>query len=417
MKRFLFIDILRQFVPFFSHLARELQEQGEEVFFAGLEDIRAHILLRKLRQPILFGRNLRLKYPSPLSDAELEESIHEHWEVNHTGVEDAYFRSYLLKHARRISGLLNHFLERTKPDAIVVYNGLTGAGSLAFELARRRGLKTWFFENGFFPWTLQCDPQGVNFKNSLQPLSGEAFEAVEVNPNRLHAFVEYLRAAHVPDFAYRTEAAQDLPKGLKLSLWRLWRGQYLEWLPDWRRHLRLRRALYAPLVRYSKSLPEAPIAEPYLFVPLQVNQDTQIRTYSPNVPNMEALVELVCEAWHALNRPELRLVVKEHPAESPRISYTAVRKRHPEIHWVEAGPTQEWLAAAKVVITVNSSAGVEALAFGRPVITLGKAFYNKEGIVFHCERADELSEKITEALQTPLDVSRIEKFVYFLRFQ
>jgi len=132
---------------------------------------------------------------------------------------------------------------------------------------------------------------------------------------------------------------------------------------------------------------------------------------------MEALVELVCEAWHALNRPELRLVVKEHPAESPRISYTAVRKRHPEIHWVEAGPTQEWLAAAKVVITVNSSAGVEALAFGRPVITLGKAFYNKEGIVFHCERADELSEKITEALQTPLDVSRIEKFVYFLRFQ
>ncbi|MFH1010840.1 MAG: DUF6716 putative glycosyltransferase [bacterium] len=417
MHRFLFVDILPQFVPFFSHLARELREQGGEVLFAGLEDVRAHLLLRKLREPILFGRNLSLKHPSPLTDGDLEESIHEHWEVNRTGVEDAYFRSYLLKHARRISGLLDHFLERTKPDAVVVYNGLTGAGSLAVELARRRGLKTWFFENGFFPWTLQCDPRGVNFRNSLKPISGAAFDEVEVDRKRLRAFVDDLRAARVPDFAYRTGVSQDMRGGLKLALWKLWRGQYLEWLPDWRRHLHLRHSLYAPHGHRVQVSLEAPIAEPYLFVPLQVNHDTQIRTYSPNLADMEAFVEVVYEAWRALRRPELKLVVKEHPAENPRISYVAMRERHPEIHWVEAGPTQEWLASAQVVVTVNSTAGVEALAFGRPVITLGKAFYNKEGIVLHCERTGDLREQIAKALENPPPASRIEKFVYFLRFQ
>ena len=61
---------------------------------------------------------------------------------------------------------------------------------------------------------------------------------------------------------------------------------------------------------------QTPIREPYIFVPLQVNKDTQIRSYSPHIPNMHSFVEVVHKAWRSLNHDNLRLVVKEHPAET-----------------------------------------------------------------------------------------------------
>jgi len=417
MTRFLFVDILANQVPLFAHLARAMRELGAEVQFAGIDDAKAHLLLRTLREPIQFGRNFGIRHPSPLSSEELEESIREHWEVNRTGVEDSYFHRYLLKHAERVSGLLDHLLEHQKVDAIVVWNGLTGAGRLAVELARRRALSIWFFENGFFPGTLQCDPQGINFQNSISSIPGEAFDSIEIDSPRFQTFLENLRANRPADFQYRSDMSERQAAKFRLTLLKLRRADYLEWLPQWRRHLRLRATIYPPPGNRPQVSGQLPLTEPYILVPLQVNNDTQIRVYSPNVPDMSTLIAAVYEAWRELDHPKIRLAVKEHPAELTRIDYTAIRRRYPDIYWIEAGPTQEWLSHAEVVVTINSTAGVEALALNRPVVTLGEAFYNKDGIIFHCKELTQLRSQLGEALRKPLPKERIEKFIYFLRFQ
>ena len=415
--RFLFVDLCAQFVPFFSHLAQQLREQGAEVWFAGVEDARAHLLLKKRREPILFSRNLRLRHTSPLSQGQLEESIFEHWDVNRTGVEDDYFRRHLIKHAERASGTLDFLLERHEIDAVVVWNGLTGTGRLAVELARRRKLNVWFFENGFFPWTLQCDSRGVNFQNSLTTLPEKYFDDVPLDSERFQQFTQNLLHGNIPEFPYHADAPKASAKGLSLNILKLRRAQFLEWLPHWRHHWKLRKSLNAVPERRAIGDAQFPIREPYVFVPLQVNKDTQIRSYSPHVADMHGFVEVVHKAWRSLNQDKLRLVVKEHPAETSRMDYESLKQRFRDIIWVEAGPTQEWLAGAEVVVTINSGAGVEALAHGRPVVTLGKAFYNKEDIVFHCDEPSQLNSKLEAALKHPHNSKYIQKFIYFLRFQ
>ena len=415
--RFLFVDLLVQFTPFFSHLAQQLREQGAEVWFACVDDVRALLLLKKQRESILCGRNLRLEHTSPLSEDELQESIFEHWDVNRTGVEDDYFRCHLVRHAKRASGTLDFLLERHKIDAVVVWNGLTGTGRLAAELARRRKLDVWFFENGFFPWTLQCDSNGVNFRNSLTALPGSFFDDVPLDSERFQQFTRNLRSGHVPEFPFHADVPEKSIKGLPLNILKLRQAQFLEWLPHWRHHWKLRQSLNAvPIPRAAGEI-QSPIDEPYIFVPLQVNKDTQIRSYSPHIPDMNSFVEVVHKAWRSLNHDKLQLVVKEHPAETTRVNYESLKQRFSDIRWIEAGPTQEWLAGAKVVVTINSGAGVEALAHGRPVVTLGKAFYNKEGIVFHCDEPSRLNSKLEAALKHPHSQENIQKFIYFLRFQ
>ncbi len=415
--RFLFVDLCAQFVPFFSHLAQKLREQGAEVWFAGVEDARAHLLLKKRREPILFSRNLRLHHTSPLSKEKLEESIFEHWDVNRTGVEDDYFRGHLVQHAQRASGTLDFLLEKYKIDAVVVWNGLTGTGRLAVELARCRKLSVWFFENGFFPWTLQCDSRGVNFQNSLTTLPEKFFDSVEIDSERFQQFTQNLRRGHMPAFSHHADLPEKSMKDLPLNILKLRRAQFLEWLPHWRHHWKLRKSLNAVPAPRAAGEAQSPIDEPYIFVPLQVNKDTQIRSYSPFIPDMHSFVEVVHKAWRSLSRDKLRLVVKEHPAETSHVDYESLKQRFGDIIWVEAGPTQEWLAGAEVVVTINSGAGVEALAHGRPVVTLGKAFYNKEGIVFHCDEPSQLNSKLEAALKHPHNSEYIRKFIYFLRFQ
>ena len=40
---------------------------------------------------------------------------------------------------------------------------------------------------------------------------------------------------------------------------------------------------------------------------------------------------------------------------------------------------KEVLKKAELVITLNSTVGIEALLYGKPVLTLGDAFYNIKG--------------------------------------
>lgn len=75
------------------------------------------------------------------------------------------------------------------------------------------------------------------------------------------------------------------------------------------------------------------------------------------------------------------LVVKEHP-QQPGIllskSYRQLRKRLSNIAFLPAEyPTKKLIQSSELVITQTSTAGWEALILGKPVIVMGKVFYDK----------------------------------------
>ncbi|GAU03431.1 capsular polysaccharide biosynthesis protein [Burkholderia stabilis] len=109
----------------------------------------------------------------------------------------------------------------------------------------------------------------------------------------------------------------------------------------------------------------------YVFLPLQASDDTQLKLNS-DVDNLEAIDIALRYAAH--ERAEL--IVKLHPAERSAVLIDAVldmkRRRGFDI---AASATVDLVKHACVVVTINSTVGLEAMLYGKPVVPLGRCFY------------------------------------------
>ena len=82
-------------------------------------------------------------------------------------------------------------------------------------------------------------------------------------------------------------------------------------------------------------------------------------------PFLPALVEAVREM------PDVHLVIKPHPAETPEV-YAAAAAGAPNVHVAGSGALlPELLAAARALVTVNSTVAIDALALGVPSVVIG----------------------------------------------
>jgi capsular polysaccharide export protein len=123
-------------------------------------------------------------------------------------------------------------------------------------------------------------------------------------------------------------------------------------------------------------------------VPLQLDEDYQIRTHSRFANNGEFLREVI--GSFAKRAPEgTLLLVKIHPLHNGLVNRRRqVRTIAREIGvgervcCVEAGHLPTLLEAARGVVLVNSTVGTSALNHRCPLIALGDAIYNVPGLTF-----------------------------------
>ncbi|MDF2791821.1 MAG: hypothetical protein K0S80_4923, partial [Neobacillus sp.] len=172
------------------------------------------------------------------------------------------------------------------------------------------------------------------------------------------------------------------------------------------------------LRRYEKiSLPED-----YVFVPFQVSRDSQIFYNSSKISTMEAFLDYVYKATLKFNKNfgrNIKIIVKEHPEDMSRNNYKELKRKYKnrkEVIFIQKYNVHRLIEKSVAVITINSTVGIEALSKDKPVITLGEALYNIEGIVEKCNDPGSLDQSLYNALTTPLNSERIKKFIYYLRF-
>lgn len=126
---------------------------------------------------------------------------------------------------------------------------------------------------------------------------------------------------------------------------------------------------------------------PYSLVLMQLEHDANFLGHSPFRRNAEFVDTVVAEFAKSAPRHH-HLLFKAHPLEDGRAGNRAAIQsaaaRHGisgRAHYLRGGKLAELLAFAKSVVTVNSTAAQQALWRGLPVKSLGRAVYQKPGIV------------------------------------
>lgn len=285
-------------------------------------------------------------------------------------------KNQLIKGAKRTFTYFYHYILDNKIDMVCIWNGNGAERAAVMEAAKAIGAKTVFFENGLLPNTTTVDPEGVNYSGIISHKTASFFRNVVIQQDKLN---NLFREQLIP------------------------RAQKRKWYQKAK----------APLPTEKSSLDI-----PYVFVPFQVHDDTQIIIHSPYIRNMEELTALVAEAVKKHNQncnDNLNIIAKEHPSDSGRTNYDSLKKRYPEISFLNNHSTEDLISNAKAVITINSSVGIESLLKHKKVITLGNSAYSIDGIVKQARSIDELASAL-DSIETKVDEDLINSVLYYIRY-
>ncbi|WP_421993875.1 DUF6716 putative glycosyltransferase, partial [Roseococcus sp.] len=150
------------------------------------------------------------------------------------------------------------------------------------------------------------------------------------------------------------------------------------------RLLRQRGAARRSEADFAAALARGPV---FLFA-MQMESDYSIRAYSP-YPDMDTPIDEVLRAFAAHAPAEAQLAIKLHPLDPGLKNWPRRVRRMAEaagvgdrVVFLAAGALEPMLRAARGLVTVNSTAALQALALGRPVLALGQAIYRIPRLAF-----------------------------------
>lgn len=258
------------------------------------------------------------------------------------------------------------YFGKHQDQVAVCWQGLTGTRRAFMMGDIDAGADTLFAELAPLPGYKTLDPLGVNAEGSV-PQDREAFDAIVARPDILSE----IAAGFQPRASRRSDVAQS------------------DTLPD--------------------------NTGPFIFVPLQVPNDSQMLLFADWVQSAKGFVEALAaasehlpEGWH------LRL--KEHPSSKIRLTRQIEKatKNGARITLDNSTDSFEQLKAARAVLTVNSSMGLQAMFFDKPVITTGRAFYAMPGLTTHASSPKRLADVLDQAEHLTFDPDFRARFLTWL---
>ena len=231
-------------------------------------------------------------------------------------------------------------LDRLRPHTLVLWNGDRAWCQVGRVLAERRGIRVCYFERGQFPRSASCDLSGVNAASDLATPEGWA----RACPAGLTTEQEAAAGAFIEAYHANADSAWDQPEFAD---------------PE-----RLRREHGIPA------------GAKVLLMPMQVRADANMVFHAPGISSNADAVRRVVDALGPGS--DLFVVAKRHPKEPGRHA-RLVRTLGRRGALVEGGNIHAWLRMCHAVATINSSVGIEALTYRKPVILLGRALYGRKG--------------------------------------
>ena len=370
------------FIDFFVNLSSYLETLGHEVHFINPDKYIRKILRKNNFQCKLYQQDVKtINYFN-----------------DNNNLIRYYKRLYSIKNStslvkrknREYTQALAYFTNHSNYDKLLVWNGDGNVESIA---CKQLEICCMFFENGYFPNTLQLNYGGVNCKADFARLSyGE--------------FVQYyFTKAEIKQKDIQIQSFKQ--NILSRYLFRLTDSSYSYLFLN---ILRSNRLKWLAKRRFSK-IPEDQInlssLGNYIFFPLQVNSDTQIVLNSSYNSMYEALSEIL----PALLETGYKIILKEHPAEVEPVNYNKFVDNE-NIFLLKKYSIDQLIRQATFTVNINSSVGLQAVAENSKVLVLGESLYAQAPNVIQYIKGDNISALLT---QMNFDPSAVEKYIQHLK--
>lgn len=271
---------------------------------------------------------------------------------------------HTLSHAKKISGsvvaLMSHIVACESIERVFIFNATTTIGKSIGDFCKGRSIKTTFIEISNLPDRLFVDREGTNARSYLYR-HPEILDAHSVSDEEFEAWrAEYAAQKSLPPQAKN-----------KTNIRYLMALDYIGFLfgavrEDYRSVWRVVRNKLKN--RTAQHFSCADLGEEYIFFPLQVSNDSQIILNS-DIDNVRAIELIKREYSHA------KVYIKPHPAEENTAFINEVQKLTDERTFIVGNATPDLISHAALIVTINSTVGLEAMIMGKEVRILGRAIY------------------------------------------
>jgi capsular polysaccharide export protein len=154
---------------------------------------------------------------------------------------------------------------------------------------------------------------------------------------------------------------------------------------------------------------------PFLFVPLQVPNDSQLGLFAGWVKHMSGFIDALAAAsqhlptgWH--------IRFKEHPSSGTSFEDRIERTRRLGARIQLDNTTDSFcqLRASRGVVTINSSMGLQAFFFDKPVLVLGEAFWALPDLVTVARDPSTLARHLADPESLSFDPALRARFLTWL---
>ncbi|MDD7911619.1 capsular biosynthesis protein [Pseudovibrio exalbescens] len=282
---------------------------------------------------------------------------------------------------------LSSFLDRTEVNAIVLHGDRRFYHQIASKVARERGIEVYATELGYLrPDYMTIEKSACSACSHFPTDPAAIFEIAakvpEVRNGTIYSGSMLSQVMQELRFTFfNTLFHRSFPHYLNHRLER-WTTVYAGWLQG---QLSKKRRAKEALKRQNTLIGAN---EKYYLVALQLEGDFQIRDHSP-FNGMGDAIKYIAQSFARCAPKDAKLILKTHPLEFRRAKLRdAVEAISQELEiparleLIDGGDLTSLCKNSQGFVTVNSSAGLDALKAGTPTMAVMPTIYDVPGLTF-----------------------------------
>lgn len=314
--------------------------------------------------------------------------------VNFNGGDDFFWRykpaiEYTYQQ-NRWAEYISDIARLQKVTDLVVYGDCRPLHKEAIDVLKPLGVKIHVFEEGYFrPDWITLESDGVNAYSSLPSDKSFYLEQDVVEPkvpqscgvsfyyhafNTLNYYLASVPTLHTKFKNYKHHFGNCPHKTM------------MSWVP------RVITSFYRKLESAVSRLRLK--EQKYFLVTLQLARDWQIISHS-RFGNIDKFIDYVCENFSENAPADMLLVFKNHPLDNGLQNVKSMVQSSADkygitnrVQFLDGWSLPKLIKKSEGVVTVNSTSGLSVMHHHKPLIALGRAIYNFEGLASQSSLAD-----------------------------